>query len=61
VHMYHSGHPVAGDMLYGDKNIQKNFPRLMLHAERVEFKARSGREIAVESIASHQLFVVHLL
>jgi|WetSurMetagenome_2_1015567.scaffolds.fasta_scaffold162096_2 tRNA pseudouridine32 synthase / 23S rRNA pseudouridine746 synthase len=49
VHLYHIGHPIVGDQHYGDKNIQKNFPRLMLHAEKIQFKNSSGKEIAVES------------
>jgi tRNA pseudouridine32 synthase / 23S rRNA pseudouridine746 synthase len=49
VHFYHIGHPVAGDQLYGDKNIQKDFPRLMLHAEKIEFNSSSGKKIIVES------------
>ena len=49
VHLYHIGHPVAGDRLYGDKILQKNWPRLMLHAERTEFSASSGKEISVVS------------
>ena len=49
VHLYHIGHPIVGDQHYGDRNAQKNFPRLMLHAERIEFKNSEGKEIAVES------------
>jgi 23S rRNA-/tRNA-specific pseudouridylate synthase len=49
VHLYHIGHPVAGDMLYGDRTVQKNYPRLMLHAERIRFKSRAGREIEISS------------
>jgi len=49
VHFYHIGHPVEGDMLYGEKALQKNFPRLMLHAEKIEFKSPSGKKITLES------------
>jgi tRNA pseudouridine32 synthase/23S rRNA pseudouridine746 synthase len=49
VHLYHIGHPIVGDQRYGDRNIQKNFPRLMLHAERIEFKNAEGKEISVRS------------
>jgi tRNA pseudouridine32 synthase / 23S rRNA pseudouridine746 synthase len=49
VHLYHIGHPVAGDRLYGDKNLQKKYPRLMLHAVGIQFKNPSGKEITVES------------
>ena len=49
VHLYHIGHPVVGDRLYGDKTLQKNYPRLMLHAEKIEFTSKNGTAIAVES------------
>jgi tRNA pseudouridine32 synthase/23S rRNA pseudouridine746 synthase len=49
VHLYHIGHPIIGDRRYGDRNVQKNFPRLMLHAERIEYKNAGGNEICVES------------
>ena len=42
VHLYHIGHPIVGDRRYGNKALQKNFPRLMLHAERIEFKNAGG-------------------
>lgn len=49
VHLYHLGHPVAGDPLYGDRNIQKNYPRLMLHAERIQFNNSLEKEIIIDS------------
>jgi RluA family pseudouridine synthase len=49
VHLYHIGHPIVGDQRYGDRNVQKNFPRLMLHAERIEFTSKNGKKISVES------------
>jgi tRNA pseudouridine32 synthase / 23S rRNA pseudouridine746 synthase len=36
-HLFGIGHPVVGDTLYGDKSIQKTFPRLMLHSLEIEF------------------------
>jgi 23S rRNA pseudouridine1911/1915/1917 synthase len=36
VHLAHFGNPVLGDILYG-KNKGKDFPRLALHAQRIEF------------------------
>jgi 23S rRNA pseudouridine1911/1915/1917 synthase len=36
VHLAHSGNPVLGDILYG-RSKGKDFPRLALHALRVEF------------------------
>jgi 23S rRNA pseudouridine1911/1915/1917 synthase len=35
VHMAHLGHPVAGDGVYGGSNLQKKFPRQLLHASRI--------------------------
>lgn len=37
VHLYSMGHPVAGDLRYGEIKMQKQFARLMLHASRIEF------------------------
>ncbi|KAF0150825.1 MAG: pseudouridine synthase [Ignavibacteria bacterium] len=33
VHLYYIGHPIVGDLRYGEKSFQENFPRLMLHAK----------------------------
>lgn len=49
VHLYSIDHPIAGDLRYGDKNIQCEFPRLMLHAGRIEFELKSGKKILIES------------
>ena len=49
VHLYSIGHPVVGDVHYGDKVVQKLFGRLMLHALRVTFTAPSGQKTTVES------------
>jgi 23S rRNA-/tRNA-specific pseudouridylate synthase len=38
----------VGDTKYGDKNIQKNYKRLMLHASRIEFSLNNKR-ISIES------------
>jgi tRNA pseudouridine32 synthase / 23S rRNA pseudouridine746 synthase len=35
VHLYHLGHPIVGDPLYGDRAIQQGFARLMLHTLRL--------------------------
>jgi RluA family pseudouridine synthase len=48
VHLYSLGNPIVGDTKYGDKNIQKNYKRLMLHASRIEFSLNNKR-IRVES------------
>jgi tRNA pseudouridine32 synthase / 23S rRNA pseudouridine746 synthase len=51
VHFYSIGHPIVGDVRYGDRAMQARFPRLMLHARRIEFTHPSGQRIAVESPA----------
>jgi len=42
VHFYSLGHPVAGDLKYGDRVAQRAFPRLMLHALDITFPAPGG-------------------
>ena len=49
VHLYSEGHPVAGDMLYGDFQEQKKFPRIMLHSWRLKFRDRSGITVFAEA------------
>jgi RluA family pseudouridine synthase len=49
VHFFSMGHPVAGDTRYGDKAAQKSFPRLMLHAQRLELRLPSGEQVNIEA------------
>jgi tRNA pseudouridine32 synthase/23S rRNA pseudouridine746 synthase len=49
VHFYSLGHPIAGDPGYGEKAIQRLYPRLMLHAQEIRFRLPGGREIMVEA------------
>lgn len=49
VHLYSIGHPIAGDLRYGEKTIQQEFPRLMLHARSISFGLNSNKTITVES------------
>ncbi|MGZ5424087.1 MAG: RluA family pseudouridine synthase [Candidatus Aminicenantales bacterium] len=49
VHLYHIGHPILGDLRYGDRARQERFPRLMLHALSLEFTLPSGERITVEA------------
>lgn len=49
VHLYSIGHPVAGDLKYGEKISQSRIPRLMLHASRIEFKLPSNENIIISS------------
>ena len=52
VHLYSIGHPIVGDTLYGDRNLQKKYPRhtrLMLHSERIAFTLPDGKEVEIKS------------
>lgn len=49
VHLYHIGHPIAGDLKYGDRTLQGRYPRLMLHALEIEFALLSGERVTVEA------------
>ncbi|MBN2036008.1 MAG: RluA family pseudouridine synthase [Chitinispirillaceae bacterium] len=49
VHFYHIGHPIAGDLRYGDKAVQEQYPRLMLHAKSIEWKTQEGQEMKLEA------------
>jgi RluA family pseudouridine synthase len=49
VHLYHIGHPILGDLRYGDRARQEGTPRLMLHAVSVEFSLLSGERVTVEA------------
>jgi RluA family pseudouridine synthase len=49
VHLYFIGHPIVGDMRYGDKSIQQNYPRLMLHAKSVELEFQKGKRLNFNS------------
>lgn len=57
-HFFILGHPVLGDVLYGDKALQKPFPRLMLHAVSIRFKSPAGDEIQIESPAGESFWGV---
>jgi RluA family pseudouridine synthase len=48
-HFFSIGHPIAGDALYGDKALQKIFPRLMLHSSNLRFNLPSGKDVMIES------------
>jgi RluA family pseudouridine synthase len=52
-HLFGIGHPIVGDTLYGDKTIQKTFPRLMLHSLEIEFvEATAQKKIITSKIPS---------
>jgi RluA family pseudouridine synthase len=48
-HFFSIGHAIVGDTLYSDKSLQKNFPRLMLHALNIRFSWLSWEEVFIES------------
>jgi RluA family pseudouridine synthase len=49
VHFYSIGHPLVGDLRYGDRSLQQGFPRLMLHAKRVDFQPPAGPDVTIEA------------
>ena len=49
VHLYSLGHAIVGDPLYGEKAMQCHFPRLMLHAQRIEFRLPSDTEVMIKA------------
>jgi RluA family pseudouridine synthase len=55
-HFFSIGHPIVGDTLYGDKSLQKTFPRMMLHALSIRFKSAAGDEIQIESPAGESFW-----
>lgn len=48
-HAYALGHPLIGDSRYGDKARQAAYPRLLLHAYRLEFPSPDGELVRVEA------------
>lgn len=49
VHLYSINHPVVGDIYYGNRLMQKNFLRLMLHAKKLEFFIEGGEKLKIQS------------
>lgn len=49
VHLYSIGHPIVGDVRYGDRAVQENFARILLHARSLEFQLPDGKIIFVEA------------
>jgi tRNA pseudouridine32 synthase/23S rRNA pseudouridine746 synthase len=43
VHLYSIGHPVVGDLRYGERTLQSRYSRLMLHASAIRFRTPSGK------------------
>jgi RluA family pseudouridine synthase len=48
-HMYSVGHPIVGDVLYGNKTEQNTYPRLMLHSQQISFEYPIGKRITIEA------------
>ena len=49
VHLFSVGHPVVGDLRYGERALQSPYPRLMLHAQRISFSLASGEGVVIEA------------
>lgn len=49
VHLYSIGHPIVGDRLYGDRTIQCQYPRMMLHAQRLTIRLANGEMLTLEA------------
>ena len=49
VHLYSIGHPIVGDKMYGDKVLQTNYTRLMLHAGEIKFRFEQGNDLIIRS------------
>ncbi|MGZ7046132.1 MAG: RluA family pseudouridine synthase, partial [Candidatus Aminicenantales bacterium] len=47
--LYSLGHPIVGDLKYGERAAQENFPRLMLHALEIEFALPDGERLKISS------------
>lgn len=46
VHLFHTGHPVLGDPLYGRERPVGGAPRLLLHAQRLQFH-HAGNDLQI--------------
>ena len=49
VHLYHAGHPILGDALYGKERPVGGAPRLMLHAFKAQFLHPDGKPMTLEA------------
>ncbi|MEN6312571.1 MAG: RluA family pseudouridine synthase, partial [Acidobacteriota bacterium] len=58
VHLYSLGHPIVGDLKYGERTLQEKFPRLMLHAFEIEFDLPSGKRLKIEAPAPESFAAV---
>lgn len=50
VHLAHIGHPIVGDKLYASPEVAQRNPRMLLHAQRLEFThPTTGERISLQS------------
>ena len=49
VHLYSIGHPIVGDRLYGDRAVQRDYPRMMLHAKKLTIRPPTGEELTLQA------------
>jgi tRNA pseudouridine32 synthase/23S rRNA pseudouridine746 synthase len=49
VHLYSIGYPIAGDPLYGDRETQRTYPRMMLHAYRLTVHLPPNEPMTLEA------------
>ncbi len=47
-HFHALGHPLIGDLRYGDRKAQAAYPRLLLHAWRLAFQDPEGKAVSLE-------------
>ena len=52
VHFYHLGHPIVGDLRYGNLTVQQRFSRLMLHASGIEVPLPSEKPLVLRDSPS---------
>ncbi len=57
-HLYSIGHPVVGDLRYGDRKAQGRFPRLMLHAQAITLRLPAGENVTIEAPLPESFSVV---
>lgn len=46
VHLYALGHPILGDIRYGDHAVQEKYARVFLHSSRIEFTLEDAFDVA---------------
>ena len=49
VHLYSIGHPIVGDRLYGDPALQRDYPRMMLHAQKLTLRLPDEQPLTLEA------------